>query len=111
MSKTEKCEARIEEELKGRIEDINGVLNADDPIDELNNLALGISQTVLYKLELSTGGPQDYFTFEYDPEAKEVVDITYHFLDWWDGAERVLSASSEEFKLLERLFNECIKIE
>jgi len=105
------CEERIEEELKSRMEDIKAIVEAEDPIEELDNRALALSKTEVYKLEFSWGGPQDYFEFEYDPRAKRLLEIRYHFLDWFDGAERVIREGTEEFKLLEELFHQTILIE
>lgn len=104
------CEQRIGDELKGRIEDLKEVVESEDPIDKLNECALALSKIENYKLELSYGGPQDYFVFEYDAESKELTSITYHFLDWFDGAERNLSPNSEEWKILEDVFYSCIHI-
>lgn len=105
------CEERIDEELKSRMEDIKAIVEAEDPIEELNNRALALSRTVVYKLEFSWGGPQDYFEFEYDPEAKELIEVRYYFLDWFDGASRTIRRGTKEFELLERLFYETILIE
>jgi len=105
------CEERIDDELKGRLEDLKRVLSAEDPIEELNELALALSKTEVYKLELSWGGPQDYFEFFYDPESKLLIHVVYHFLDWYDGAKRAITNHrSKEFKLLEELFFTCIKL-
>ncbi|MEM2569238.1 MAG: hypothetical protein QXT67_04790 [Candidatus Bathyarchaeia archaeon] len=57
MSERDKtCEEKIDEHLKGRIEDAQEVLKAEDPIEALNELALALSKTEVYKLELSYGG-------------------------------------------------------
>ena len=104
------CEERIDSELKDRIEAFGKIVESEDPVEAINEYALALSKTVIYKLELSYGGPQDYFTFEYDPDSRELVGITYHFLDWFDEAERQIS-KSEEWEILERLFYLCILIE
>jgi len=105
------CEQRIDEELKETIEDIRKIVESEDPVEALNDYALALSKTVNYKLELSWGGPQDYFTFEYDPACRDLVSITYHFLDWFDGAKRSIPPQSKEWQILERLFYSCILIE
>lgn len=53
------------------------------------------------KIEISWGGPQDYFMLH-------GTEATYHFLDWFDGATRLLSAN--DFEVLEDLYGElrCI---
>jgi len=105
------CEERIDKGLKDRMKDVREIVGAEDPVEELNEKALALSKYEVYKLEFSWGGPQDYFEFEYDPESKTLVRITYHFLDWFDGAERTIKENSEEWKLLEELFNLCILME
>jgi len=109
-NKQKSCEERIDSELRDRIKDIRKVLKAADPIFALNELALALSKEEVYKLELSWGGPQDYFTFVYDPDSRQLTEITYHFLDWFDGAKRTLKYGSREYKLLEELFYTCIKL-
>jgi len=105
------CQERIDKELSKTIEDIKEIVRSEDPIEGINGYALALSKTVSYKLELSWGGPQDYFTFEYDPDNRGLVRITYHFLDWFDGAKRDIPPGSEEWQILEQLFYSCILIE
>jgi len=105
------CEERIDKELKSRMEDIKRIVEAEDPTEELNNYALALSKWEVYRLELSWGGPQDYFEFEYDPEGRELVEVRYRYLDWFDGAERVIRPGTKEFETLERLFFETILVE
>ena len=91
------CEQRIDKELRGRIKDFRHALKEDwkyfddyeyeDFGDWLNQTALAYSDSPHYRakcLELSCGGPQDYFLFFEDGT------IEYHFLDWFDGAKRIL---------------------
>ena len=106
-----KCEEKIDGELKYRVNDIKQIVNDEDPVESLNNYALALGKTVNYKLELSYGGPQDYFIFEYDPDSHSLVGITYHFLDWFDGAQRSIRQESKEWQILEKLFYSCILIE
>jgi len=103
-----KCAERIDEELRERMEDVEAIINAKDPIEELNERTLALSKTIVYTLEFSWGGPQDFFIFEYDPEAKQLKTIKYCFLDWFDGAEKILVQGTKEFDLLEKLFYETI---
>jgi len=105
------CEKKISAELKRVVEDMRNILKSEDPVEALNNYALALSKTVTYKLELSWGGPSDYLVFEYDPENKELVSISYYYLDWFDGARREIPYNSEEWKILEELFYTCILIE
>jgi len=110
MDTQPKCEEIIDGKLKDRLQDIENVLKADDVIGAFDELILALSKTVIYKLELSYGGPQDYFEFEYDPVSKQLIEVRYHYLDWFDHAERrITPVEREEFKLLERLFETCIE--
>ena len=105
------CKERINRNLEEKIKQFREINRSEDPIEEINKVALALTETKLYKLELSWGGPSDYFEFEYDPKNKELVAIKYHFLDWFDEATISLSPDSEEWKIVERLFYNCIFIE
>lgn len=111
------CEDRIDEELKSRVEDIERVLEAVDSSEDgfeidgdkyedlaewINWYALAYNDDPHYRakrLELSYGGPQDYFLFFEDGT------IEYHFLDWFDGAKRILHGRDEE--VLRDLHERC----
>ena len=85
MSETISCEERINDELQDRLEEFeNNELNQDDFGIEI----LGVSKREVYRVEFSWGGPQDYFDIEVSDG--DIVDIEYHFLDWFDGAKRTL---------------------
>lgn len=105
------CAERIEGEFKDRIQDVKGILKADDPLEALNNLALCLDKYEVYRLELSYGGPQDYLEFEYNPRDKVLRGITYHFLDWFDGATQKVNPDAEEWQILADLFYQTILIE
>jgi hypothetical protein len=63
----------------------------EDFIDWLNSYALAYEDDPHYRakrLELSCGGPQDYFLFFEDST------VEYRFLDWFDGAERTLQGEN-----------------
>lgn len=54
----------------------------------LSETVLGVSTSVKMRVELSTGGPADYLTCELDTSDRSIGDVTYHFADWFDHAER-----------------------
>ena len=114
------CSELIEDKLQRRIEDFKQALRSyeennyekivtendyeyEDIIDWVNSYVLGYYDDNYYRakrLELSCGGPQDYFL--YFPKLER---IEYHYLDWFDGASLVLDGEdfeimSEYFKLL-----------
>lgn len=100
-----KCEEVIDEKLKERIKEFKEALKSEDPIEWLNENTLGLSKTVIYRLDLSYGGPQDFIEFEYDEEAQQLIRITYYYLDWFDGAKRDIKENTEEWEILEEIFN------
>lgn len=98
------CEERIQGHLDRWLEDMRKFkrtldkaykLNADDAIEELyqrhNEKPIGYSKYTVHRIEYSWGGPQDYF--EAWEDDGEVVKISYHFLDWFDGAVQWLGGS------------------
>ena len=113
MKKT--CEERIDQKLRTRINQFKQALESyekhgkviigkdevyEDLIDWLNHIALAFDEDPHYRakrLELSYGGPQDYFLFFEDGT------IEYHFLDWFDGASRELTG--EDYEIMEQVFD------
>jgi len=108
------CEERLPEQLAGRLEDMEKLvgwyqawsqtpyhLRAESAERRLQEYPLNIDvrRKTIVRLELSYGGPQDYF--EAEVEDGQLTDITYHFLDWFDGAERTIrgdeASTVEEF--------------
>jgi len=94
------CEQRIDKNLKSRLQDFKEALKQarkdkiiEDFINWISSYALAYSDDSYYRakrLELSYGGPQDYFLFFEDGS------IEYHFLDWFDGAQRTLEGEDYE---------------
>jgi hypothetical protein len=81
------CEQRIDENLKDRLAEIKkGQLTGEN--------LLAVTKKEVWTIELSWGGPQDYFEVWVDRmpsgNAPEIESISYHFLDWFDGAVREL---------------------
>lgn len=108
MTKQPTCEDRIEEHLENRLDYIEKRLKwyhawyvagnydrSDQALQALQEFPLGIEIKKVLIIELGTGGPADYFEVELDRD-NEPVKITYHFVDWWDHAERNLTKGQEE---------------
>ena len=111
------CSELIKEELKERIEDFKQALRSyeennyekivtedgyeyEDIIDWIVCNSLGVYDDNYYRakrLELSCGGPQDYFLY-----FPKLDIIEYHYLDWFDGASLVLDG--EDFKVMSEIF-------
>ncbi|MDP2411495.1 MAG: hypothetical protein Q8M26_14570 [Pseudolabrys sp.] len=105
QQKDRSCEARVEKHMQGRLDDLRALWaaflqgRADDALGSLNEYALcfdyvapGIfdGQTEGYfRYQISYGGPSDEFRFFVNPDFT-VHRIEYWFLDWFDGAHRVL---------------------
>ena len=116
-TKDKTCEQRIGDHLEGRLEDIRAFALLDDgegtakqrrkaadtlgldydadkealreaAIECMGEYPLAVSVKRILKVELSWGGPSDFFECEMD--GREIVDVTYHFQDWFDGAKRAL---------------------
>ena len=50
----------------------------------------------VWRVELSCGGPQDYIDLFVDPEDHVIDHAIYHFLDWFDGAQRYVGGDDLE---------------
>jgi hypothetical protein len=137
------CEQRIDEQLAGRMDDLEAVdrilsassvthvpvnaiktltdsfgydieFDGDDPdvtMDQLRDkaeqalqeLPLGATKQVVWRVDLSTGGPGDWFEFYVDDNG-DVERIEYHFNDWFDHAQRSISHDTDRWNALETAF-------
>jgi hypothetical protein len=91
--------------------DVEGEETDDEveTMDSLSESVLAISKEIVYKIEFSYGGPQDYFMVFVDPDDNQINKIEYHFLDWFDGATRILRG--EDFDTAEQVFLNWIVLE
>ena len=119
MSKQKSCEERIDDELSTRIADFKKAIESanendgkvvednytyEDMIEWINSYALAYNDDPharAKRLELSYGGPQDYFLFYEDGT------IEYHFLDWFDGAVRELYGEDKE--IMQEIYEQYLK--
>lgn len=108
------CEVRIEKYLISRIADLTRLWTAycqgeDDPDDgSLHEYGLSFDFVALdtfdnqkegyFRYQLSWGGPSDEFRFYTNPDFS-LHRIEYWFLDWFDGAHRVLDGANEALLL------------
>lgn len=93
------CEARIDEQLENLEESVIQPLEHyydGDENGEWNNYPLAVSTHKVTKIELSWGGPSDFLNVEH--EGAEILSVTYHFQDWFDGATRAVSEGSNVWK-------------
>lgn len=68
--------------------------------ESLYELPLGMTKHTVFKIELSTGGPADFIKAYVDGEG--IIDrVTYHYQDWFDGAEMEVDENSHMWEFVE----------
>jgi hypothetical protein len=109
------CESRIDDHLQGRIDDLRRLwaayCNGDEDVADLGTLSeYGLcfdyvapgtftdQREGYFRYQLSWGGPSDGFLFFVNPDLS-CHRITYWFLDWFDGAHRLLGGEAEALML------------
>jgi len=108
-----KCEERIDNHLESTILDFTHALHEEwqdgeeyeDFIEWLNSYCLNYASDPHFramKLELSWGGPSDFFLFFDDGT------IEYHFQDWGDGAKRELYGN--DLEIMSEVYDEYLNI-
>lgn len=93
------------ENLKERMKEIKEILNADDPIEELNNHILSWDGA---DLQFSWGGPSDGFYLAINAEGY-LAHAVYYYREW-DGGEEI-PLYGQNFELIEKLYETCLKVE
>lgn len=119
--KQQTCKERLDGELKDRLADIRILWrlyrrDAEASHPELGSFnEYGLSFDYVPKgtfsdqkrgyfcWQLSWGGPADEFRFYVDEEL-DVTEIEYWFLDWYDGAGKLLTG--DDFKLLDEIYQD-----
>jgi hypothetical protein len=109
------CEQRIDHHLEGRIEDLRRLWAAycggDEEggedgtlceyglsFDYVAPLTFDDQKEGYFRYQLSWGGPGDEFRFFVNPDLS-CHRIEYWFLDWFEGARRVLAGDDDAFLL------------
>jgi hypothetical protein len=125
--KQESCKNRIASHLQDRLDDIrqlwDAYLNDIEDLDIGNIYEYGLAFDYVapgtfngqrrgyFRWQLSWGGPSDEFRF-YTTEGFDLDRVEYWFLDWFDGAHKVLAGKDEQ--LLSEIFEwmrECGTVE
>jgi hypothetical protein len=99
------CAERLPAHLESRLEDFRSMVawrdawyradgrtaedRAEDAQRRIDEYPLAVTFAYSVRVDLSTGGPADFLVAEVSPEG-DVLRITYHFQDWFDGASRSL---------------------
>ncbi|MGC8646510.1 MAG: hypothetical protein ACP5T9_03135 [Thermoplasmata archaeon] len=100
------CKNKIWKELESHMNDYRKIFSEkqdeEDIWDIIENIGLSFSKEIHYKLELSAGGPSDYFDFVCN-ENKKLLRVEYHYNDW-GCSEFVEIYREEDIKLLKEIF-------
>jgi hypothetical protein len=78
------CRERIEQEMKGREEQIRALVSDPNSDWIQDDPALSIDRREVFTICLSWGGPADYL--EVTTNNGEIEKIIYRFSDWFDTA-------------------------
>lgn len=115
------CKERVAKHLKSRIEDIDKLWKMyhedceayDNELGNFNEYGLCFDYVApgtfsdqrrgYFRYQLSWGGPSDEFRF-YCTEGFDIDRIEYWFLDWFDGAKKILTGHA--FNLLSEIFED-----
>lgn len=93
------CAQRIDEAMASREADIKAMVEQAEGTEyygdeeAIYEYALAVSKYTVVKIELSWGGPSDYLECRVDDKSG-LYSVTYHFQDWYDGAEREVEEGS-----------------
>jgi hypothetical protein len=121
--RTQTCESRIDEHLADRLDDLRRLQAAwcdgtetDDGesfaeyglcFDYVAPDTFTDQKEAYFRYQISWGGPSDEFRFFVNPDLS-CHCIEYWFLDWFDGANRVLSGDDEQLLLtIWQWFRDC----
>ena len=93
-----KCNERIDAQLSSLEESCDDLLKnyysgEEGGFDEWNEFPLAVTTRKETRIELSWGGPSDFLSVIHD--GVDILTITYHFLDWFDGAARPVYQGSK----------------
>jgi hypothetical protein len=105
------CEQRIYEHFRDREQYVYEMFEAcnnntefdgyDDPYDAVHNYPMGLSYYKVVKIELSWGGPSDYYKAFFDDEGA-LLWVDYHFADWFDHAQMRVPETSPIYEYIEQ---------
>jgi len=130
MSKQQTCEQRIDENMQHTEQHIRALLtvafneqndlddedaddvellryiNNNDIVDtDLFEYPLGTDIRKSYRIHLSTGGPASFIEVITDTY-NEIIDVYYHFQDWFDGAKRKVNETSPIYRYVVSVLEE-----
>jgi hypothetical protein len=91
-TKQETCAQRIEEQMKGREDEIRALVSNPDSDWIQDDPALSIDRREVFTICLSWGGPADYI--EVTTNEGEIEKMIYRFSDWFDTATMEIDSDS-----------------
>jgi hypothetical protein len=91
-TKQETCAQRIEEQMRGREDEIKALISNPDSDWLQDDPALSIDRREVFTICLSWGGPADYI--EVTTNDGEIEKMIYRFSDWFDTATREIDSDS-----------------
>lgn len=104
MSSEKTCAELIDDRLRSReqsLADIYKAIEKDESIegyeeanDALYEFALGVALYTTVRIDLSTGGPADWLECMVDRSGSGLINVTYHYSDWFDHAEESVDVDS-----------------
>lgn len=106
-----KCSERIYDEKVSLNETLTELFakadsGEEDGDQELFEYGLGVSKKLMFKVELSWGGPSDWLEVVVSadgehPDARGIESVTYHFADWFDHASLPVSTDEPAWRYAE----------
>ena len=87
---------------------IEAIENDDINENSLFEYALGVDIRKSYKIHLSTGGPASFIEV-ITTEDDEIIDMYYHFQDWFDGAKTKIDEDSSLYRYAMLMLESSIK--
>lgn len=129
MEQEKKCKDKVSNALKSRMDDItklwdaekNGIESGVEGLGTFNEYGLSFDYVAsgtfngqrrgYFRYQISYGGPSEEFRF-YCTEGFNIDRIEFWYLDWFDGAKRILHGKNLE--TMEEIFNffkECETVE
>jgi hypothetical protein len=73
------------------------VKNEDIHESSIFDYGLGVDVSKHYRIHLSTGGPASFIEV-ITTDQNEIIDVYYHYQDWFDGAKRKVEEDSSIYR-------------
>ena len=73
------------------------VKNEDIHESSIFDYGLGVDVSKHYRIHLSTGGPASFIEV-ITTDQNEIIDVYYHYQDWFDGAKRKVDETSPIYR-------------